>query len=536
MKRAQLISKGSVARLLQAADEARRRQDFQGCIDALERASRMDPGNPNLLLNLGHARGSNYDYAGAEEAFERVFRLSPKKAEALAAAGFRARDFGNQAMAERYYRMAAEQKDVTPESLVALAEIAERYSRLEEAAQWIDRALALQPNIPAALLVRARLARQAGQLDEAKRILQSFPTAAERDLRARAHYERGGILDREGRYDEAMAAFLEAKALLAPNAAPHIASAKQVRTQLKALRENLNPEILKRWHESRQQLKPLHRLALLCGHPRSGTTLLEQVLDSHPDIVSAEETRIFHDNTYPLVQRQASLEANVLAVLEGARVEALQGARGNYFRCMEAFLGGLNRQDACSTMEAFRGGLSRQDACATSRLLVDKNPILTFLLPLFVRIFPEAKLLIALRDPRDVCLSCFMQPLGLNQSAAAYLTLEGTVEDYAALMSTYQVLAPQMQNERLEVRYEDMVNDLESVSRRVLEFLGVTWNERVLHFHEHARQKLVRSPTYADVTKPVFKRAVGRWEHYRKYLEPYLPKLEPFVKAFGYEP
>lgn len=520
MKRPQLISKGSLARLLQAADEARRRQDFQGCVDALERASRLDPGNPNLLLNLGHARGSNYDYAGAEEAFERAFRLSPKKAEALAAAGFRARDFGNQAVAERYYRMAAEQKDVTPESFVALAEIAERYSRLDEAERWIDRALALQPNIPAALLVQARLARQAGQLDEAKRILESFPASADRDLRARAHYERGGILDREGRYDEAMAAFLEAKRILAVDAAPHIASARQVRTQLKELRESLNPEILKRWHDARNDLQPLHRLALLCGHPRSGTTLLEQVLDSHPDIVSAEETRIFHDNTYPLVQRHAPPEANVLQVLEAARVEAVKAARGNYFRCMEAFLGGLNRQDAC----------------ATSRLLVDKNPILTFLLPLFVRIFPEAKLLIALRDPRDVCLSCFMQPLGLNQSAAAYLTLEGTVEDYAALMSTYQVLAPQMQNERLEVRYEDMVNDLESVSRRVLEFLGVTWNERVLHFHEHARQKLVRSPTYADVTKPVFKRAVGRWEHYRKYLEPYLPKLERFVKAFGYEP
>lgn len=503
-----------MARLLQAADEARKRQDFQGCVDALERASRLDPGNPSLLLDLGHARGSNYDYAGAEEVFGRAIRLSPRKAEVLAAAGLRARDFGDHAMAGRYYRMASEQKDVTAESLVALAEIAERYSRLDEAAQWIDCALALQPNFPAALLVRARLERQLGRVDEAKKILESFPAAAGRDLRARAHYERGGILDREGRYDEAMAAFLEAKALLAADAAPHIASAKQVRTQLKELRESLSPEIFKRWYDARNELQPLHRLALLCGHPRSGTTLLEQVLDSHPDIVSAEETRIFHDHTYPLVQRQAPLEANISQVLEGARVEGLQAARGNYFRCMDAFLG----------------------APVGNRLLVDKNPILTFLLPLFVRIFPETKLLVALRDPRDVCLSCFMQPLGLNQSAAAYLTLEGTVEDYAALMSTYQVLAPQMQNERLEVRYEDMVADLEPVARRVLEFLGVAWDERVLRFHEHAQKKLVRSPTYVDVTKPVFKCAVGRWEHYRKYLEPYLPKLEPFVKALGYEP
>jgi hypothetical protein len=358
------------------------------------------------------------------------------------------------------------------------------------------------------------LERQAGRLDEAKRILESFPADAERELRARAHYERGGILDREGRYDEAMAAFLEAKALLAADAEPHIASAKRVRTQLKELRDALNAEIFNHWHEARNEVQPLRRLALLCGHPRSGTTLLEQVLDSHPDIISAEETRIFHDNTYPLVQHQAPTEANVLEVLRGSRVEALKQARANYFRCMEAFLG----------------------TPIGNRLLVDKNPILTFLLPLFVRIFPETKLLVALRDPRDVCLSCFMQPLvPLNQSAAAYLTLEGTVEDYAALMSTYQVLAPQMQNERLEVRYEDMVADLEPVARRVLEFLGIEWDERVLQFHEHARKKLVRSPTYADVTKPVFKRAVGRWQHYERHLAPYLGKLEPFVKVFGYD-
>jgi hypothetical protein len=73
------------------------------------------------------------------------------------------------------------------------------------------------------------------------------------------------------------------------------------------------------------------------------------------------------------------------------------------------------------------------------------------------------------------------------------------------------------------------------VARRTLDFLGVPWDARVLGFDAHARQKVVRSPTYADVTKPVYKRAVGRWRNYQKYLEPHLEKLAPFVKAFGYE-
>ncbi|HXT12951.1 MAG TPA: sulfotransferase [Candidatus Angelobacter sp.] len=513
MKRPQLVSNNALARLFQSADQARRRLDFQQCVEILERASRLDLGNPTLLLNLGHAYGKNFDFAKAESSFERALRLSPKKTEALAAAAMRAHDFGNAIMANQYYRLASEQKDATPDIFVALAENSERLSRLDEAAQFAGRALALKPNFSAARLVQARLTRQAGRLSEAEQILRSLSNDTPRDIRVKAGYELGSILDRQGRYDEAMAAFRDAKALLIPDAAPHIAAAHRVRGQLKELRDNLKAETLHRWQAGSKELAPMHRLALLCGHPRSGTTLLEQVLDSHPDIVSAEETTIFHDHAYPFLARNAPVDANVLAVLDSAPPSILQPARTNYFRCMDAFLG---------------------DSIGT-RLLVDKNPILTFLLIPFIRIFPETKLLIALRDPRDVVLSCFMQPLSLNQSAAAFLTLEGAVDDYAELMAMYQTVAPLIPNERIEVRYEDMVSDLESVARRTLEFLGASWDKRVLHFHEHAQKKLVRSPTYADVTRPVFKRAVGRWRNYERYLEPYLAKLAPFAKAFGYD-
>lgn len=505
-------SNRALERLLQRADEAKKRLDFEGCVKTMEQAARLEPGNPVLLLNLGHAYGRNFDYAAAERSFDRALRISPRKTDALAAAAMRATDFGNRVLAEKYHRLAAAEKNVTPDILVALAENCERLSRLDEATQWTERALTLDPAFPKGLLIRARLERHAGRLQEAEQILRAFPASADRDVRVKAGYELGGILDRQKRYDEAMGAFQGAKALLAPDAAPHMVSGRQVRTQIKGLRENLNPEILKRWHDARHDFQPLHSLALLCGHPRSGTTLLEQVLDSHPGIVSAEETTIFHDHAYPLLQLVAPLEADVFAVLAGAQADGLDKARKNYFRCMEAFLG----------------------APVGNRLLVDKNPILTFMIPLFVRIFPEAKLLVALRDPRDVCLSCFMQSLPIGQVSSAYLSLKDTVAEYASLMDGWLALKPILKNPYIEVRYEDMVENLESVARRVLEFLDVPWDERVLRFHEHAQQKLVRSPTYADVTKPIFKRAMGRWHHYRKYLEPYLDKLEPFVKTFGY--
>jgi hypothetical protein len=153
-----------------------------------------------------------------------------------------------------------------------------------------------------------------------------------------------------------------------------------------------------------------------------------------------------------------------------------------------------------------------------------------------VRVLPEARFLVAIRDPRDVCLSCFMQPLDVNQISSAYLSLEGTATQYASVMSFWKALQPRLKNPSLEIRYEELVEDLESAARRTLDFLGVAWDERVLRFNEHAQTKIIRSPTYAEASKPVFKTAIGRWRNYQKYLEPTLEKLDPFVKNFGYEP
>jgi tetratricopeptide (TPR) repeat protein len=514
MKRPQLISPGSLNRMLAGADEAWQRRDFQQSIELLERASRLDPANSRILLHLGRSYGLRYRSADAERCFEKAVRVAPNKAEMLAAAGRMAAETGNHQMAERYFRQALEQKNVAPDTVARLAELYERLRRVEEAAVMVERALHLDNACPLARLTQAKLDRQAGRLAEAEQVLRPVLTAADRELRIRGFYELGAICDRQGRYDDAMSAFVEAKALLLPDAAPFTAGRLATHARLKILTESVNPEMFQRWLAAGANLQPPQRLTLLGGHPRSGTTLLEQVLDSHPDIVSAEETEIFIDETYLLLTRNLPPNTLMLPVLEAAQTGTLQAARATYFRSMELFLG----------------------QPVSGRMLIDKNPSYTFLILALVRIFPEIKLLIALRDPRDVVLSCFMQPfLNLGKTNSAYLALAGTAEEYAAVMNVWLAVKPLLKNPWLEVRYEDMVADLESVARKSLDFLDVPWDAKVLGFGQHAREKVMRSPTYADVTQPVYKRARGRWRHYRKYLEPHLEKLEPFVKAFGYE-
>jgi hypothetical protein len=169
------------------------------------------------------------------------------------------------------------------------------------------------------------------------------------------------------------------------------------------------------------------------------------------------------------------------------------------------------------------------------RVHLDKNPPFTLLIPAIMRLFPEMKLLIALRDPRDVVLSCFMQYLPLNTNSVCYLTLERTAERYAADMGAWRRLRDTLPPCWLEVRYEDVVSKLESEARRALEFLGLPWDAGVLEYRERIKHKPVASPTYEAVKKPIYTSSMGRWRNYAKYFEPALSRLQPLVDAFGYD-
>ena len=356
--------------------------------------------------------------------------------------------------------------------------------------------------------------RRAGRYEQAETLLRQLTCASSEEIRVQAGYELGTVLDRQGRYDEAMSAFLEAKAILTPQVPPLMAQLQDLRVRFKKLQASLSAATFQRWVDSAPAFRMRRRLALLCGYARSGTTLLEQVLDAHPDVVSAEETHIFVDNAFEPLQRDEPDETFMLAALEAAQAQALQRSRDSYFNEVERLLGNPV------------GG----------RVLIDKNPALTAFIPAFIRIFPEARLLVAMRDPRDVCLSAFMQAqYPLARETAPLLTLAGAVEEYASKMELWKTFAPLIRNPWLEVRYRELVHDLESVAHRVLDFLDVPWDERVLRYHQHARQKMVRSISYADVRKPVFKSAIGRWRNYQKYFEPHMDQLAPFLKAFGYE-
>ena len=156
-------------------------------------------------------------------------------------------------------------------------------------------------------------------------------------------------------------------------------------------------------------------------------------------------------------------------------------------------------------------------------------------LNIWLRVFPELKVIIALRDPRDVVISCFFLNIMLNATNANFLSLDRTAKHYADLMDVWLRLRALGGFDWIETRYEDLVTNLESEGRRVTEFLGLTWHPQQAAFHETNRQKFVFSPTYSDVGQPVYQRAVGRWKKYAEALAPIQKRLEPYCQAFKYD-
>jgi hypothetical protein len=156
------------------------------------------------------------------------------------------------------------------------------------------------------------------------------------------------------------------------------------------------------------------------------------------------------------------------------------------------------------------------------------------MIPFVRRVFPEMKLLIALRDPRDVMISCFLRYLPLNPVSVNYLTLDRLLNKYSLDMRAWLRFRDLLGDNWLEVRYEDVVRNLRPQAQRALEFLGLPWRDSVLGYRNRPDRNVIKSPSYETVARPIYTTAIGRWRSYENQLQPVLPALEQFLERFGY--
>jgi tetratricopeptide (TPR) repeat protein len=535
-------------------------------VTRLRQALAARPEHPAILSNLGLALGDLRRFAEAAECHRRAVAIDPKLAAGHNNLGLALKELGLFAEAEESYRRALALNPDFAETLNNLGNVLRTQGRLEEAVAAYRHAVAIKPDYADAHNNLGNALRDGQHYEQA---IQSYRRAL--DLApglAKAHCNFGKLLQEIGYTAAAHGAFaqaidcdatlVEAYFNLVDTAAGlpenrHIAQLEALALKgdalsiedRMALRFTLARayERLERYDESFEELSEAKRLRrgqiefegsaereridelkrvftrqlvasksnsgspselpiFVLGFPRSGTTLTEQILASHPAVYGAGELGILarianglHSSAHP--------DPGFPACLPMLPPAELRRAGEDYVRQLQAH------------------------APAATRI-TDKLPENYHFPGLIHLILPKAKILHVMRDPLDTCLSCFQEKFHAGIAYANELhELGDYYRCYAALMDHWRLVLPA--GSMLEVRYEDLVEDLEGEARRMLDYCGLPWDDRCLYFHKTERP--VKTASLVQVRRPLYRSSVGRWRRYERHLGPLMEALGPVALA-----
>ncbi len=487
-------------------------------LQGYESAANLRPRNVRALVEFARALGQRYQIKSAEELLTRANQLAAGSELAVPMIAQAFRGIYRPARAIGLLEELRQRNRLPLPMLGELSVLYEQSGRFDDAQAAIAECVAKAPYRDEPKLILARVQRLRGELEVAARTLRELTRVAGAPpmLHVRAWSELCQIRDRQGDYLGAIDAIERAKAILRgfPRAAEMSRQAAALNDAFARLYSELDETLLARWATLElPQEDHSAGIAHLLGFPRSGTTLLEQVLDAHPKILSAPERAIFSKQIFPAICQVDGRQVISLEALKSTSPDVLIRERNRYLGCHQ---------------EVHGQALKR-------RVHLDKNPNHTSLMAGLFRLFPESRFIFALRDPRDVVVSAYLRYFPLSEFSASFLTWGSTCSLYAHEMNVWLRMRHLMNDNWIEVRYEDTVKDVQQQSRRVFRFLGLNWDEAVKDYRDHTRQKVINSPSHAEARQPVYTHAIGRWKNYQRYVEPYLERLEPFVQTFAYD-
>ena len=508
--------------------------DHEGAVEALRKALEIDPNAPPTYMNLVSALLA-LDRKDEAEAVLRTamekfprdsrppyqlyvhYKTLAKQDEALAALEeAEARDpnvaniqlklgieYGivrRTADAERAYRRCIELDPLEKDAYLGLAIQFEHTNRETEFAPLIDLARRNGVASGACAFIEALELRRLKQFDAALARLADAPSDVEP---IRTVHVRATLLERLGRTEEAFESFLQANRLQEESPTAPIERGARLRADLRAELALLTPSWLQSWRNveiDEDRDDPV----FLIGFPRSGTTLLDTILMGHPETIVMEEQP-------PL--NIVDSEIGGMAALPDLDGEAVARARGRYFEEVEKI-----------------------QPLTPGKILIDKSPLFLYRAPLIRRLFPKARIILALRHPCDVVLSCFMSNFRLNSAMSNFLRLEDAAAFYDLCFRHWRRSCELFPLNVHTVVYEDLVEDVGGVVGPLLDWLGLERNAEMLDHRKTARTRgLITTASYSQVTEPIYKRASGRWRRYRPHLAPIVDILAPWALEFGYD-
>jgi len=485
-----------------------RQGDRDEAIRHFETAAELRPEDVSTLVNLGIAYHTRRNFKKSAACYRRAIRQQPDDANLHLHLGLVLIEQRRGDDAESCFRRALELDPDAPEAYAELAAHYEESNQLERLREIVDAGLERHPDHPRLNLEAAKLERRDDRVEDGLARLGRFdPERMHERLAEQFHYQLGYLQDKAGDAAAAYSHFQRANAIAARTPRAQAANPVGYRELLDELHGFFAAADPADWPTAGPLDRPSPVFVL--GFPRSGTTLLDVVLDTHPGIRTLEEKNTIVPS-----------------------IEALDAREGGYPRS----IAGLDQAAIDELRSLYFEVVDRQERSGPSDLFADKMPLQTGHVGMLWRVFPEARFVFCQRHPCDVVLSNFMQHYVVSDAYANFHTLADTVRLYDKVMRLWRLYVERFPLAYHIVRYESLVEDLEAEMRPLLAFLGLDWDASVLDYAERARMRgTINTSSYHQVTQALYGHARNRWRRYSEFLEPHMETLTPHIEYFGYE-
>jgi Flp pilus assembly protein TadD len=487
--------------------------DFASADLLLRQALLLSPNDPLIITAIAIVRRKEGRLNEALHTLDRAIAIAPNYANAWLERACTFEAGGSLAAADVNYRRAASIDPECGPALAGVAWVAARRSEFNVARQFGDRALALNSRDPVAIAALARVDIHVGDaknaIDRLVAIVGDARVLAEN--RAILFELQGDAFDALDRIEDAFDAYGRANAAASEIHSRLSFAAHGQKTQTRFIADMGNalaktdPQVWAR----RCMAEPVSGEAashvFLLGYPRSGTTLVENILASADGVEALEEIPTLAEADRAFLTREDGI----------------------------ARLAELGAEEVAKYRAAYWGGIAARGLDVSGKCLVDMDPLKGMKLPIIARLFPMARIIVMRRDPRDVVWSCYHHGFAPSAAAVEFTDLERTARHYDALMRFTAQCIEALPLSVHSVRYEELVGRFDDVTKAMCDFAGLAWTPALRAFDVTAKRRGVTTASSDQVSRGLYD-GTGQWRRYRKQLEPILPILQPWVDAFGY--